>query len=224
MTLNIQDMIAELSAGQEARQRIPELEKALIESDSRASKLADHNMALELRAKDRDETISYLNTKIVDLSKERDDAQFRVMEVEDTLKSFRQTIMGLRTTIGIAVDSISKADAALDPPKPEPIAQPTQETVSVPKFDPSMDHAGTTQGPSELPPLAAPSTVNPPPIVSTTNAEPSANVSTALSRETETLYTPEPNNNFERDRRARGLDWWDTAGTQHNIDSNRTPF
>lgn len=130
MSLNIKDLMDELAAGEVARQRIPELEGVLKDSQRRLEDYANHNQQLELKARDREDQISTLMGKIRDLTKDRDDALLAEMEADEKLKSFRGTVEKFSSAVASALSGIGAANDKLNPPKsiePAPATQPVKE-------------------------------------------------------------------------------------------------
>lgn len=130
MSPNINSFVGDLVA---MAQAVEELPKVQAENTELHGKLADAYGTITareeaiLRYKDEIET---LHSRVRSLEVERDDAGFRVLEVEDrmsaAIRSFR--------LIG---DEVASAVLLIDPPKPEPAPQampvsgdPTQDTSS----------------------------------------------------------------------------------------------
>lgn len=157
----IQDIMAELQAGEHAKQQIPELSRRIALLEGELNRAQQHNQELELRAKTRDDTISMLTQKTAKLTEERDDASFRVLEAEDKLSTFAKAV-------GNAWGGIGNALNAVNPPKVEP--QPAvaevkaeqvplagQTTTSGAAHSVQSDTA-SSQGQSERPPQLASTT------------------------------------------------------------------
>lgn len=115
--MNITELMKELAAGQEARERIPTLEKSMADIIAASDKLATHNQALETNIIGYKQSISDLTAKVRSLEVERDDAGFRELEAADKLNTLLQAVRG-------AWVDVNNAAVAVDPPKPEPTPLP----------------------------------------------------------------------------------------------------
>lgn len=129
----IQDIMAELQAGEHAKAQIPELSRRIALLEGELSRAQQHNQGLELRAKERDDTISMLTQKTAKLTEERDDASFRVLEAEDKLSTFAKAV-------GNAWGGIGNALNAVNPPKVEP--QPAVAEVKAEPVPMNPQHPG----------------------------------------------------------------------------------
>lgn len=219
--MNVDEMIAELSAGRDARARVPELEKRIADITSWKERTEQHNQELELNIIGYKQSIDSLQVKVVELAKARDDAQFAQAEAEDNLKSFRKLIESYIEVIAKGMQGIIAADDALNPPNPVQVDVPE---VVAPQANPPSPADPKTPGPSELGPTAPSTTAvsyEPAPstsVISEKDVSSSGEIhsnpdqreplpTAATSTEAPLPSAPLPNaSDYELDPRSRGMD------------------
>lgn len=155
--MNIQELMQELQAGEEARRQIPELNDQLSRSVEHINKLSDHNQQLELRAKDREDQISKLLERVRIIERERDDALMAEMEAQENLKSFRGVVEKFSSAVGSALSGVAAANEKLDPPKPVPMTEGNagSSLTSEQAQDIASSQSTGSQGQSETHPIDA---------------------------------------------------------------------
>lgn len=213
--MNLDEMIAELSAGRDARARVPALETRIKDITSWKERTEQHNQELELNIIGYKQSIDALQAKVVDLTKVRDDAQFAQAEAEDKLNSFRKLIESASLAITGSLVRINEANASLDPSKPvAPAPTPVSEGPS--EADPTAtsignvtnDQVNAQSGQIGVPSMDAQSGE---PVPST----PIASLPDPVPLAGGEGPPPEPKSDYERARMKQGLDWYDTDGICH---------
>lgn len=236
--MNLDEMIAELSAGRDARARVPALETRIKDITSWKERTEQHNQELELNIIGYKQSIDALQAKVVDLTKARDDAQFAQAEAEENLKSFREVVRGFASIVMGAGEDLAKADHAFDPPKPvQPVPVPMIEGNGGTSGQTSTQTTGSivgssSQGQSEPGPIASSNTDTTHATASAQSVAGQGDVSTGAASEPAPFSTavsapdpmplaggvgplPEPKSDYERSRMKQGLDWYDTDGICH---------
>jgi hypothetical protein len=110
----INSLVGDLVAMARAMEQQPELEQRIRDLESNATKLAQANVALEDSNNILRSHIDELNLKIGEVTRERDDASFRVLETEDKAAQALDLCKTLQTGLGQVI-------AKLEPPKAEPV-------------------------------------------------------------------------------------------------------
>lgn len=148
MSQSVQDVLSAITVASEALTREPTLRSQISTLEHQLDSTQRHGQELELKIIDYKSTIDALNDKVRSLEVERDQAQFRTLELEEAY-----------THLAAAINQLgSVADAAHDkfnPPKPLPEPEPvTGYSVT----NPSTYTGSTTSesvGHSESPPSAS---------------------------------------------------------------------
>lgn len=123
MSINMSELLKELAAGEEARGRIPELERQVRDASGALDVSQRHAQELELRARDREDQISGLLARIRSLEVERDDAGFHVLEAEDKLAKLLKAVRHATSDLDGSVMQVDPPKA----PEPAPAAEPVKE-------------------------------------------------------------------------------------------------
>lgn len=153
MTINTNDVLSAITQASEALAREPSLRSQIIDLESTLGKAQNHNMNLESNIRSYKETITSLEDKVRSLEVERDQAQFRTLELEDSFAS-------LREAIGHANQNACQQMDKLFPRPPEPIAE-QPSPVTPPTGNPELavpDHSSPVV---EQVPASPPSTPYP---------------------------------------------------------------
>lgn len=164
----VQDIMRELQAGEEAKALIPDLHRRIALLEGEINKTLQHNQALELRARDREETITSLNQRVSSLVVERDDASFRELEAKDHFDTLLESVRPIWSSLGHALNRA-------DPPKPVPVAEPVKVEAPNPEghmermakmelgqSDPRPPSAGIAEAASGPVPATEPAAVSAP--------------------------------------------------------------
>lgn len=113
----VSSFVGDLVEMAKAFEERPELQRQIEHKDKEIERLANANHALEDSNNILRNHIDELNSKILEVTKERDDAGFRVLEAED--KASR--VLDLARTLSAGLGQVI---AELEPPKPEPVSEP----------------------------------------------------------------------------------------------------
>lgn len=87
--------------------------------------------------------IDELNAKLAEVSKERDDASFRVLEVEDKASRVLDLARTLQTGLGQVI-------AELEPPKPEPVSVQADPTMTTTETASTITESPKEDGPAMM--------------------------------------------------------------------------
>jgi hypothetical protein len=117
-----------------AVEKLPQVEAELDKQLREVDRLRSANLALEDSNQILRDHISELNSKIAEVTKERDDAGFRVLEAED--KASR--VLDLARTLS---SGLGQVIAELEPPKP--VTDPILDTID-PGYAESFDKPSTS--------------------------------------------------------------------------------
>lgn len=157
MTINTNDVLSAITQASEALAREPKHLEQINFLQRDLGQVQSHNQNLELRIVDYKSNIESLEAKVRSLEVERDQAQFRTLELEDA--AYRATT--LLKNVGMA---FADAIAVIDPPKPEPVVeQPSPVTPGQSDYTPTV-HSSTSDGgqtTGEKVPASPPSTSYP---------------------------------------------------------------
>lgn len=172
----VNDIISELHAGEQAKAKVPELERALNAVSSERDSSQQHAQSLELKISNYRDQIDGLLSKVRALEVERDDAGFRELETADKLSTLLKAVRH-------ATSDLDGSAMQVDPPKapekqPEPVKEPSAERpISAPEAGTSSQ-SNAASGGAEASPVA-PSTgqSEPDPTASGTVNETSGNQS-----------------------------------------------
>lgn len=152
MTINTNDVLSAITQASEALAREPKHLEQINFLQRDLGQVQSHNQNLELRIVDYKSNIESLEAKVRSLEVERDQAQFRTLELEDTIHN----------AVGIfksASGNLSAALAVIDPPKPEPVAEPSPVISSIGNPELAVpDHSSPV---AEQVPVSPPSTPYP---------------------------------------------------------------
>lgn len=156
---NILDAISEAKAALDAK---PTLERRIRDLEADLAESQRHNQGLEENIVGYKAEIDQARGKIDDLVKERDDAQLRVLELEDRIHSVSRFLSTMQTE-AVALDKSLN-------PQPTPTPEPTvEQPVELPMTSVATDdtyHYGTP-----VPPLGFDSGYNPNAATVATEAE-----------------------------------------------------
>lgn len=209
--MNINELMAELAAGEQARAENPKLRGQIDSMIAERNQILDHNQALEVRARDREDQISKLLERIRTAEHERDDALMTQMEADEKLKSFRGTVEKFSSAVASALSGIGAANDKLNPPKPvepapaaEVAPRASIEGHPVQTDDPNLP-ANASPGQSETFPTASEAPI-------------ASQIASSEPVKTETVSqnsSPEPRDEAEAVRKSRGQDWYDQNGVNH---------
>lgn len=176
-TLSVSDLMRELQAGEEARAKIPQLEAFNTQLTADINKANSRNMGLEENIIGYKRTIEELSSKVRSLEVERDDAGFRELEAAERLNT-------LKLAVASSSQAVLDALNAIDPPKPEPVAQQPVQDASVPMTEaqagstnvPITDHGGErVADPTSAPTTGSPQSAD----AISSGAEPTSSASAA---------------------------------------------
>jgi len=209
MSPNINSFVGDLVAMAQAMDELPKVQAALTSSEAECNQLSQTVQDRELSILTYKARIETLHERVRSLEVERDDAGFRVLELEDrmstALRSFR-----------LISDEVASAVLLIDPPMPEPIA----ETVEAQTTDPhDLPNYGYINEPS---PTAQDVSINSGPSAdfasasmnadaSIPAAEPGPDTTTHRSL-TEADLVPEPKGKYH------GKNYWDIPQYIHQDD------
>jgi len=115
--MDVTSVLNSIKTAADALEEKPRLESRISELSREVDSLAAHNAGLESNIINYKSTIDSLNEKVRSLEVERDQAQFRTLELEDAHSNLARTLRSIGVDIGNAV-------LAIDPPKPEPVPEP----------------------------------------------------------------------------------------------------
>lgn len=135
MSPNINSFVGDLVAMAQATEELPKVQAQLEEANRLLNVKTDHILDLEHNLSTYKTQVEELQAKVRSLEVERDNASFRVLEVEDEASRVLRMVRD-------AVDQLSKAGDVLDPPKAEPVevAPPMTEPVSTtPESNPATE-------------------------------------------------------------------------------------
>jgi len=145
----------------EAFKAKPELEARIKELSEDNSMCYSTIEQLRYTLCDRDATIADLRTKLSEVTKERDDASFRVLELEDKFGGIEK-LLGVAERLEQARRDEHKATVDAMTPKPELVDLSKAPIPNDPWYDPSKDFSGPIdpiviepQGQSDLNPTVS---------------------------------------------------------------------
>jgi hypothetical protein len=129
---NINSFVGDLVAMAQATEELPKAQQTIADLQRQLDEAQRHNQGLEQNILGYKEQITHWQDQAKVLSDQRDNAELRAMELEDknnAVSRFLGTLMG---------DANSLRNV-IDPPKPEPVAQPPVEDHTPPSVDTSAD-------------------------------------------------------------------------------------
>lgn len=116
MSPHVSNFVHDLVAMAQATERLPQLEDEVATLYRRLQDAEAHNRGLELNIIGYKDQIDQLHSKVRSLEVERDEASFRVMEVETRAADAFAALDGIKAHFVNAMN-------ALQPPKPEPVVE-----------------------------------------------------------------------------------------------------
>jgi hypothetical protein len=146
MSQSVQDVLSAITVASEALTREPQLRSQLSSLEAQVSTLSQTVEKRELSILSLKDEISQLESKVRSLEVERDNAQFRTIELEDIIHN---SLKAIRT----ASHRLDEAITDLDPPKPEPtVGKAVPDVKTDTYFTPPVDIiAGSGVGQTPLP-------------------------------------------------------------------------
>ena len=129
----VQDILSSITTAAQALEEKPRLESRIAELERSLNSSQEHNQGLEQNIANYKSQIEQLNSKVRSLEVERDQAQFRTLELEDTI---HKALEGINATRSI----VDRMRTELDPPKPQPEPQVVEQA---PQADPSAADLAT---------------------------------------------------------------------------------
>lgn len=152
MSQSVNDVLSAIRSASEALEREPALNAQITSLKQEVDRHAAHNAGLESNIISYKSTIESLNERVRSLEVERDQAQFRTLELEDSFAS-------LREAIGHANQNACQQMDKLFPRPPEPVAEQSSPVAEPHPFEGSG--GGMSQPIGEQVPASPPSTPNP---------------------------------------------------------------
>lgn len=146
---NRHNFVADLVEMARATEQLPVVQGQLVEAEKRLDELRNHITNVELALLNRKDEIEQLNEALRKMEVQRDDAEFRFLDAEDRTE---KALAFVRSIFGNAGSLIQ----ALEPPKPEPVAQPVPDMPSAVAVQGAEPVSGV-MGQSEANPPSAPS-------------------------------------------------------------------
>lgn len=140
----VQDILSSITTAAQALEEKPRLESRIAELERSLNSSQEHNQGLEQNIANYKSQIDQLNDKVRSLEVERDQAQFRILELEDANHRAVQTMREGHDKLLIALGLI-------DPPKPEPEPQVVEQA---PQAEPSLEEAIAYGFPSDAGPTS----------------------------------------------------------------------